>query len=212
MEKKAIICIICCVVFSFASRAQLAFEIDSITLHTLSNTERIEDTVHTLYSDIWWMGPVVEIYGRLINYSDEDLVLESIWEDKETGAIVTDVSVEFSILFEYKGEKYENTITPISPFINALPFPSKEGRHDDKQVSYHKLSAKKFVKYKLTSPFLYGLFGYKPPMGNRLNKKLETIALNVLPTLKVIINWEMCPEIEIETNGDPSKYRVVAIE
>lgn len=104
MEKKAIICIIYFFVFSFASKAQLAFEVDSIALHTLSNTERIEDTVHTLYSDIWRMGPIVDIYGRLINYSEEDLVLKSIWENKETGEIVTDVSIEFSTVFEYKGK------------------------------------------------------------------------------------------------------------
>lgn len=212
MEKNAIICIICFFVFSFASKAQLAFEVDSIALHTLSNTERIEDTVHSLYSDIWWMGPVVDIYGRLINYSEEDLVLKSIWENKETGEIVTDVSIEFSTVFEYKGEKYENDITPISPFINTLPFPSKEGYHNDKQVSYHKLSAKKYVKVTLTSPFLYGLFGYEPPIKKRLNKKLEAIALEVLSTLKVKIVWEMSPEIEMETNGDLSKYKVVALE
>lgn len=193
---------------------QIRFKVDSIQLFTLQNVNPEESVLHDLYTDIIWNGPILEIYGRLINTSSLDLVIQALHCDN-TGDIVSDINLKYYTTFEYKGKQYKTAQVILAPFHQT---PEKDiliGLYNGRRISYSKLSSRKYIKGCITTAFLFNQFGFSPKKKYRqrvrLNRKLARIAHEVLPTIDVVVEWEMAPDVQIETGGDPSKYQVTPI-
>lgn len=211
----------------FYSMAQVVYQIDSVHLHTLSNTPEPPNNslfFENLYNDIIAYGPILDIYGRLINTSSDNMVISALWGEDERGIPIEDISLELTTSFTCRGRVYECDVFHTSPFGYIFPIQSKKGIHNSYVVDYQRLSAKKFVNYRITTAFLYEYSRlrklnskhktYKTYLkrSKKINGKLEDIAEEVLPTLNVLTKWRMTQAVEVETGGVPSKYVVTPLQ
>ena len=192
------------------SYAQLSYQIDSVQMYTRANTPYEEGALHSLYSVVHYFGPVLTIYGRLINDSSKEVVLRAFKEDS-----TEDISVELYTTFEYKGKRYKQALQQISMFGNWLPVDVKKGTHEGYPVKYCQLKGGKYIKYRLDTSFLSNIpeLDQAITCGKRISKqrylkKLERIAEEVLPSLEVVVDWAMSPDAILETGGDPYNYHV----
>jgi len=191
-------------------KAQVIYQIDSVQMYTRANTPNEEGALHSLYSVVHYFGPVLTIYGRLINDSSKEVVLRAFKEDS-----TEDISVELYTIFEYKGKRYKQPLQQISMFGNWLPMDAQKGIHEGDTVKYYQLRGRKYIKYRLDTSFLSNIpeLDQVITRGKRISKqrylkKLERIAEEVLPSLEVVVDWAMSPDAILETGGDPYNYHV----
>lgn len=212
VEMKTRIFTVFIIILLFAPNAysQISFEIDSLGLQTISDFHYDSPYVmDNIYEGVMVEGPIVYIYGRLRNDSEEGIIIDAFSYDVSDNIYHGIAHMEFNSIFDYRGQPYETEQEKVlydldisSPFLSTDPKFFKHAIVDNERVNIvflgpgdeiavntdsHFLKNSKFCRLK-EELWRQKHFHYTVREG----KKLERIAFEVFSTIRI------APKVVIE--------------
>lgn len=213
VEMKTRIFTVFIIILLFAPNAysQLSFEIDSLGLQTIRDFHY--DTpyvIDNIYEGVMVKGPLVFIYGRLRNDSEEGIIIDAFsYGMSDMSDFKSIAHMDFNTDFVYRGKPYETKQKEVLACIDiGYPFPSanpgffKHTIIDNKQVDILYLGPGDTIAVETDSHFLKNSKFCRLKEDSwrqkhfrhavREGKKLEKIAFEVFPSIRI------APKVVIE--------------
>lgn len=199
------------ILFAPNAYSQLSFEIDNLGLQTISDFQY--DSPHVLdniYEGVMVKGPIVFIYGRLRNDSEEGIIIDAFsYGMSDMSDFKSIAHMDFNTDFVYRGKPYETEQEKVLYDLDvSSSFPSAKYRvfkrvtADNERVDILYLGPGDTITVETDSHFLKNSKFCRLKEDSwrqkhfrhavREGKKLEKIAFEVFPSIRI------APKVVIE--------------
>lgn len=198
-----IFCFMSLLAASTDAYSQLSFEIDSLEMRSVKDLKidyGFRYVLHYEYEGILTSGPYLKVYGRLINNTEQGLIIASNTSYSDLYDFERISDIRFDTVFNYKGEEYvtwQYFVTGALCLVSPIMYPKyhKIAKVGEREMDILYLKPGESIAIETNTHFLkYSGFCHLKQVqwqkkhmhyNVRESRKLERIAFEVLPSIRI---------------------------